>query len=903
MKRAFLAWSLRRNLIIAAILVAFFVGFWALYTPAPVNGRYELRYSDNTYKITSKTLNSQSYFNNNHVSIAQVDGHIFITANYTNLFLLDLENHEGCVLTPDSLHNEILDRKVLGTIEERRNAPKPSKGTVYNPTGVHVDEEGDLYVANYKGNNILKGRIDVKGCKVAFFKSYRSRETGGPENVFVDRDKDVLVSANYDAGTVTAFRVSTGTQIWSARVRQAHGVAIKGNKVYATGLRERKVHELDLADGRHLRAAGSLGWNPSRNEFLWPTAVYPFGENELVIADPQTGFISFMDQESLHVKRYTGGNGPGHYRFNYPYAAVPTQKGLLVMSSQRGEILELNRSAKEVSRRFRLRDSIWSDLPESLPDFGDGWRGYINAEGPKLLINNNRYRLGFAQLHPLLPGPVFRVPNTGTLYNTGAYIYLLQGGQVGDDFAYFFSSSSGSLIGIYSRPGKPTILLKERIPLDSWLVGHQLKLSDGSSRNESDLRSASRQKALPYFDEIETHDWTSQKSLFRMGHFSDSIRKIGFDKFIEYLDAVFVSPEGRAFKLAYDRCSPEHCDTAALKSAAKSYYFEALGRSYVNLDEYLLVGMLSGITPAEAVREDKIVVYDDCRTGKYYKGHGPRALATRSLEDYLSAHDLGTSSVCFSIEGKHDYAPNEVLFVWYSKTEIPKKMALFGLSENNESTLLRQVDNIIADDIVGVFETKLHLDVKEKFSRYKVELLEGGTQNRLLLRALTPIFVDNKNVDTDKLLRLTIETSALKKYGIGFTKLPKNTSGDAKLAHIISTILAADSAHCGHYATYFVSQLPSESFWRAYDLKTTDGRIHTVVEVHDNGTIRTADPTLGIVYNCSVQSMLDGKCNFDRNHSNRTVSPIMERYHGAGFFYGASIKEKYSSIDELISIY
>ena len=68
---------------------------------------------------------------------------------------------------------------------------------------------------------------------------------------------------------------------------------------------------------------------------------------------------------------------------------------------------------------------------------------------------------------------------------------------------------------------------------------------------------------------------------------------IGYPDFRRRFDAVFVSDYGRRFKSEYDNCNELGCDLEALRAAARAYYSAAKNERYVNLDEYVLIGMLS----------------------------------------------------------------------------------------------------------------------------------------------------------------------------------------------------------------------------------------------------------------------------------------------------------------------
>lgn len=990
-----------------------------------------------------------------YVTIAQLSKRLFIVANYIDILLFDREKAEICVLKP----NLALEADKINTLDDLANVLKNSKQATYNPTGVYIDNAGDIYVANYKGNNILRGQVLPEKCQLKITGSYSSPKTGGPENVTVDRERDVLVSANYDSGTVTAFRLTSGEQLWSADVGQAHGVTIMDDKVYVTGLTERKVYEFALFDGKLLQSKGSLGWNPLEEQYIWPTSINPSGVNELVVSDAQSGFISYLNADTLEVIRYTGGNGPTYRWFNYPYAAVPIDDGIAVLSTNREQILFLNRAGDKVKESFYFKEDRWPKWSFTSEPFGKGWQDYQNVQGPKLQVYGQSYQLGFGHLHPDdSVGPILRVPDISTLFNFGPYIYFLQGGKYGTDFSYFFSSSSTTLAGIISQKDKPDILLNKHISLDSWLLEGRIASADGEIGNAADLAGEFKERATLVYKAIDELGYLSTQALYEIGSFSVLTRKISYEGFIGYLDKTFISSEGREFKLAYDSCSKNTCDLRNLKHAAKQYYLEAKGLSYVNLDEYMLVGMLAGVRPEEASLIENSVTYDDCGLGKYYDGFGAETLLTKSIEDYLSAHDINTSYICFSAADNQEKVLKNISLGWYSKIEVPKHWAIFGIKEkggnkteillkdfNNKNatvaetgvdsivtiknsrkfnrymirvfeggvqnrlilrhvhpsfvsnydnskpiddkkiiydncdtgkyydgydlgalrtqtlddylsaqeitssyvcfskgnkrqklkhillggwlskdeapkrlaiyglveknkkqveTLLHEFDNSNLIKIGGHFYLSLDIRSKKQFNHFMVKGLEGGTHNPFILRALVPTFLSDPGNSlplNDSLFELAGKISQLIPYGSGTQGLTSDATKN--IDTIRQAILSAESAHCGNYVFLFASNLPSKSKWSVFDLKTYDGRIHSVVEVKEDSRFRTFDPTLGVVYNCSLQSLIDGSCDYASVKISRSLNPSLSNFFGAGFFYGADIIRTYSSINELIDIY
>ncbi|MBI2791920.1 MAG: hypothetical protein HYX61_08175 [Gammaproteobacteria bacterium] len=714
-----------------------------------LTGRYELK-NDAKKKLINLQNTQHSILNvNNCVSIAQLDENYFIIANYLNLLLLNRYNSAVCILKPNGFRNFT----TLNSFTELSQVLKSDKlnttANIYNPTGVFIDSEKSLYVANYKGNNILKGKIKPERCEIEFTHEYLSVNTKGPENIAVDNQLNILVSANYDASTITAHDLGNGQELWSTNVGQAHGVTIAGNKIYATGLTERKIYELNIADGKITNSIGSLGWDPMKSQYLWPTSIYSYDKNTLIISDPQSGFISFVDKKTLGTLRYTGGNGPSYRWLNYPYAALPISTDLIILSSMRGNILFLEKSGSTVKESLIFFKDDWPSEASSSEYFGEGWDGYINEVGPRIRIHNEEYKLGYGHLHPVKnKGPILRIPDINTLFNLDEYMYFLQGahGKVGVNL--FFSSSSGTLIGVVNQPEKPDILLNRKIRLDSWLLKSNLINTEGEITSQLQLAREFQQRADELFYLLSKNHWVSPQEIYEINDFSIKSEKLTYREFIDYFDKVFVSIPGREFKQVYDQCLESECDVKILKQAARNYYFEADGHAYINLDEYLLIGMLSGEYEGETSNSTEIT-YDDCGRGNYFNGYSVNALRTKALDDYLSAYNINTSYVCFYQNAKRKDLLKDIHFIWYSKEEIPKKIALYGIvktTDKQHETFIGDYNVSQFDDIQGYPLSIVKLNLQKNFDQYMIKVLEGGKQNRLILRQLEPIFDSNSSL-------------------------------------------------------------------------------------------------------------------------------------------------------------
>lgn len=554
-------------------------------------GRYELK---NNVKKELIFLEKTIWNKSNYVSIAPLSENYFIIANYINLLLLNIDNGSICVLEP----KDFSDYKRLDSLSSLNSLLKdkdnPAVKKIFNPTGVFIDNNKTLYIANYKGNNILEGKVNPELCQITLTNSYSSINSKGPENVAVDSNHHILVSANYDGSTVTAFNLNNGQELWSTPIEQAHGIAIDDNKIYVTGLTERKIYKLNLFDGKVIHSKGSLGWDPMKSQFLWPTSVSSYNKDLLIISDAHSGFISFLDKKTLNTLKYTGGNGPSYRWLNYPYAAVPIDKGVVILSSMRGNILFLDKSGETVERNLVLFEDNWPSDAANLPYFGNRWDGYIEKKGIKIKIRHKEYRLGYGHLHPITGGPILRVPDVRTLFNLRSYMYFLQGVRK-KDVNFIFSSSSETLLSVVNHQhSNPDILLNKEIRRDSWLLNNNIINTDGEKILQSQLIHEFQENANKFYDILQKKLWISPRHLYEIGKFSDDISPLNFEQFLDYLHQIFISPAGKKFKYIYDQCNENFCDTKKLKHAARKYYFETKDYAYLNLDEYLLVGMLSG---------------------------------------------------------------------------------------------------------------------------------------------------------------------------------------------------------------------------------------------------------------------------------------------------------------------
>ena len=300
------------------------------------------------------------------------------------------------------------------------------------------------------------------------------------------------------------------------------------------------------------------------------------------------------------------------------------------------------------------------------------------------------------------------------------------------------------------------------------------------------------------------------------------------------------------------------------------------------------------------------VSYDSCNgRGKYYIGYGLEALSSKFLNNYLSSYDINSSYVCFKNKDT-SLLLKRILFVWYSQLEIPKKIALYGVQKNGKQDteiLLRNIDIKQFDEINGNVFSNINLNLEKSYERYVVRTLEGGMQNRLIIRSIIPSFSNNKETD-DSLLLLASSISKKMTYGNGVHREDIIQAGIiCEKTAIRDYILSSKSAHCGNFSYIFAHDVSSLYGITSIGLRSPTGAIHNIVEVYNGDEYKTVDPTLGLLYPCPVASLVDGSCDYKSARLLTQINPIFRGYCGINFFYNAAILSKKFNIEQMKGSY
>jgi len=217
---------------------------------------------------------------------------------------------------------------------------------------------------------------------------------------------------------------------------------------------------VDLA-GNVVNSRGSLGWG--RDEYLWPTSVAIDRQGQIIVADGQTGRISFLNS-NLRVQKSVGGNGPGRDLFNMPYCALPDGDRIMVCDVVKSRLLILD--AKTLT--LQAAAGTGDDEPEffGAKPFGAGYIKYKDTAHTVTFagqtwhpdydsISNGEHRITFNNLR--------------SLWKASNHYYFIQAVNLADGRLLVGSPQSKEWLVCDDREVRVL-----RLGENHWLVGRQL---------------------------------------------------------------------------------------------------------------------------------------------------------------------------------------------------------------------------------------------------------------------------------------------------------------------------------------------------------------------------------------------------------------------------------------------
>ena len=515
-----------------------------------------------------------------NVSMTKIKEDYYAMASYGYIILLNRQSKQYCIV---DMGNES-----------------------QNPTGLYSNGDGKLFVANYTLNNILYGNIDIASCKYNIEKVYQTKSLISPENVC--SNGKVLVAANYDGNNVTAIDLDSGYELWSTKIGLAHGVTIIENKVYATGLLERKIFEIDINNGNILRSYGTKGSDTDKAQFLWPTSIYPMDNDNLVISDAHTGYISFFNIKKFSISKYTGGNGPTFKFFNYPYTSILIDNELFILSAFKGNILVIDYNKMQVIETYYFGKPKWEyDLvvEESKYPMIKKWNSYddIDTKECPLKIGERQYHLSYARLVPIVNNtyPTLTLTEVSTSLVSGHYLYFLQNLNLQDEWNIVISSSVNSAFAISQHLSNETpIVLPYNLKFtDVWINKNELVSPYGILDKEHIVKqlNLSKDKILFFYNSIGYIPLQELVYILSQTGPYPSLNKIDdvTDQEIQKFRLSFSTAAGQEFFDSYKKCDKSNCDKEYIKNLALLYYKNAYGYKTAPLTEWLLVAMIANI--------------------------------------------------------------------------------------------------------------------------------------------------------------------------------------------------------------------------------------------------------------------------------------------------------------------
>lgn len=823
------------------------------------------------------------------VSITPYNDKYHLVANYTNVFLLNIENGD--------VYKFNLINDVYKFISENNSDSKilDVSNLTFVPTGLFYSSKYEkLYIANYKGNNILIFDVDINTKNLIYQGEIKTSNTIGPENVYVTDDGKYLASANYDGSDVTLFELTSFKQykeIWSTEIGQAHGVTIKDSFVYATGLTERKVYKLDIRDGKIVDSIGNIDSNPSNNGFLWPTSINGLDENRLVVSDAHTGYIYILNKNNLKIESYFGGNSLSYKYLHMPYTVIVNDNKYYITSTFQDRIIVGNIKNWNAERSFVFSGRNWGIIKnQEIDSFIAKYDIYNYKNGPQIDFFTKRYTMGFGHIYPVDNDmPLMRLPDISTINNDSAYFYFTDLLAFKDSHIVFSPQSQAALY-IKNSKGINYLIPFKLDSTDYWKYNNSLVNSVG----KFDLNLISERinsKIIEIEKKRHSNGLLDLKDFYKIyNNENRPFLSYSLDEFNKRFELVFKTNEGKVFLDEYRKITKIDSKNDVEKIAF-NYYKEALKNSYIDMNEFFIVQMLTGFNNIEKLFHKEKYVFEKCENANYYDGYDPKVLETLSLNDYVSAYSIDDS--CFLV--KNNTLPNKFLLgvIWYDFEHYAIDFEIYGITKENKEVLLLTIKDNKPIDTNGFATNSFEINSNKEIKEIKFVLKKASKQDRLLMREFTISEVsDNKKkiketneLSLEELKELNKKVHTTIKYGNGKDFGIEQLNGK-DYAELIKSF---GNGHCGHYTYLLMREITANNQWRGYDIKTIDNRIHSVIEVNINNKWITFDPTLGIYYNKSVHSLINDdikKMSFDVC---KEVSSSFKGYCGESFF--KAIKE------------
>jgi len=266
------------------------------------------------------------------VSIAIESSNTVLLANYSQLVRVQLTNGHVAEITKPS-----------------------SYAGIWMPTGIFVSKSGNIYVANYKGRNLLILNKDGE-----LKNEIKNSSIIGPENVAVNDVESLIAIADYDASKILLIK-SAGDVVWEAELPAAHGVAfLPDGNIVASSLRDGTVWVFDSRSGFPVFTFGGNG--RANGEFLYPTSIDVSPSGRVAIVDADLGQLKIIDGPIEENPKITAIGTPGGYehQLNTPYGFSWVDDDTILVADTRKNRLALFTSDGTFLRGLELAQPQFS---------------------------------------------------------------------------------------------------------------------------------------------------------------------------------------------------------------------------------------------------------------------------------------------------------------------------------------------------------------------------------------------------------------------------------------------------------------------------------------------------------------------------------------------------------------
>ena len=506
------------------------------------------------------------------VSICHYKGNLYLLANYREIFLFDRASGELFKMTPVNL------------------------SSLYNPTGLFFHKNLNLlFVANYKGNNILLFEVDPENKTLEYISEIREQSLVGPENIWVTEDGEYLATANYDGNSVSVFKFqeSTYKRLWTRSVPLAHGVCIYKDKVYVSALSGKRIVQYLMKTGVEYEKFGHPGWDPAKGELLYPTGIAPLKEDKLIIADARTGYILIAQTEPLNIIQFFGGNGPTYKFLNMPYGIYTDENYVVILSTFQNRIIFLDKDSLKPVEHFSLHPDNWeylknTEMLKRIKPLQYSRHTYARTNYTINLLSQPYY-CDLLTLTPASTGYPDIYLQALLFFNNGEYLYFFN--SIFSDYGYLLFAINSSQSYYIADLDGTQIPIPVNLQVDSWEIDSELYYPSGKA-DMQDIHNIVSTKISRLRDIRMRKNILSPDDLYNI-LVADT--KYERDWFIEKFRSTFASKSGKEFLSSYNYCLNTECQQEEIKRMVLRYYRTVCKEDSVSIDEILLPQLLSGI--------------------------------------------------------------------------------------------------------------------------------------------------------------------------------------------------------------------------------------------------------------------------------------------------------------------